>query len=286
MTPPALAPFLAFPAALRQAGIPAAPEQTESFIAATGLLGPTSFADIRHAAYAVFGPGPERRDEFDQVFDTVFLGRAFAAPAESTPEDMPNAYEGAEFEPLLDADSEEPSGAEATTAERLTARMLDGLSEDSALRAFVPRCARCPSAPPLPAQTYRQGSPCRPRPGISRDAPPRRRIDATAHAPPHSAAASRAFVGRCVWIDEGGHRRRNAVCAFAGAGGRASGGVHAWDPADTGDSRVAPSKPRTGADLVLRSRPLIGTAGRDWATRSPYFSRCLVSPHSHAARWW
>lgn len=137
MTPRALDPFLAFPVALRQAGIAAAPEQTTSFIAATGLLGPTSLSDIRHAAHAIFGPGPERQEEFDRIFDTVFLGRAFAAPAEGTPEDMPQAYDSGAFELLPDADEEEPSGAEATAAERLTARALDGATEDAALRAFA-----------------------------------------------------------------------------------------------------------------------------------------------------
>ncbi len=136
MTPRALDPFLAFPVALRQAGLPAAPEQTESFIAATGLLGPTSLADIRHAAHAIFGPGPERQEDFDRIFDTVFLGRAFAAPAEGTPDDMPQAYDSGEFELIPEAEEEEPSGAEATTAERLTARQFDATDEDAALRAF------------------------------------------------------------------------------------------------------------------------------------------------------
>lgn len=135
--PRALAPFLAFPVALRQAGFPAAPEQTESFIAATGVLGPTALSDIRHAAIAVFGPGPERRAQFDEVFDSVFLGRAFAAPAESIPEDLPQAFDGAEFDLMPEVGDEEPSGAEATAAERLTARSFDALSDEAVLRSFA-----------------------------------------------------------------------------------------------------------------------------------------------------
>jgi uncharacterized protein len=50
-------------------------------IAATGLLGPRSLRDIRRAAHATIGPGPERAEEFDAIFDEVFLGRVLAAPA-------------------------------------------------------------------------------------------------------------------------------------------------------------------------------------------------------------
>lgn len=134
--PRALEPFLAFPLALRQADFAAAPEQIESFIAATGLLGPTALVDIRHAAHAIFGPGPERRDAFDEVFDSVFLGRAFAAPAEGRPEDLPQAFDSAEFDLMPETGDEEPSGAEATAAERLTVRSFDTATEDAVLRAF------------------------------------------------------------------------------------------------------------------------------------------------------
>ncbi|MEO1680463.1 MAG: VWA domain-containing protein [Pseudomonadota bacterium] len=135
--PRSLDPFLAFPAALRQAGFAAAPEQTQGFIAATGLLGPTSLADIRHAATALYGPAPERQAAFDEVFDSVFLGRAFAAPADGAPQDLPEAYDAAKFELMPEESEEEPSGAEATATERLTARALDGTAEDAALRAFA-----------------------------------------------------------------------------------------------------------------------------------------------------
>jgi uncharacterized protein with von Willebrand factor type A (vWA) domain len=151
--PRALAPFLAFPTALRAAGIPAAPEQTESFIAATGLLGPASLAQIRRAAHAVYGPQPEDRARFDAVFDSVFLGRRLAAPAGSEPEDAPDAYEAGNLDLMPEADEEDPSGAEATAAERLTQRALEG-GEDAALRAFT-RAA--PAA--LPRRISRRATP-------------------------------------------------------------------------------------------------------------------------------
>ena len=135
--PRALAPFLEFASALRQAGFAAAPEQCETFIASVGLLGPRALDDVRRAAHVVFGPGLDRREEFDAVFDTVFLGRSFAAPALGDPEDMPNAYDGADLDLMPEADEEEPSGAEATRAERLSRRDLAAGDEDAALRAFA-----------------------------------------------------------------------------------------------------------------------------------------------------
>ncbi len=137
MSPRALDPFLAFPQALRAGGQPASPEQTESFLAAVGLLGPRSIGDIRRAAHAVFGPGPERQPEFDVIFDTVFLGRSFAAPAPGAPEELPQSYDADGFEELIAPEDEEPSGGEATAAERLFARALSAGDEDAALRAFT-----------------------------------------------------------------------------------------------------------------------------------------------------
>jgi len=140
--PTAATPFLRFALALRQSGFPAAPEQSEMFLASVGLLGPTSMLDIRRAAHAVFGPAPERRDEFDEVFDSIFLGRSFAAPAEGAPEDMPDAYDGGEFELLPDPDEEEPSGADATQLERLNQRVFDTQDEDATLRLFAKSASR------------------------------------------------------------------------------------------------------------------------------------------------
>ena len=134
--PRPLAPFLNFAQALRSAGFLAAPEQTQSFIAAVGLIGPRSLMDIRRAARATFGPQPERHEEFDALFDEIFLGRVLSAPAPGDPEDMPNAYDAGAFEPILAPEDEEPSGADASLAERLFARhFID--DESDALRVFA-----------------------------------------------------------------------------------------------------------------------------------------------------
>lgn len=133
--PPALAPFLTFGQVLRGHGFLAAPDQTQAFIAATGLLGPASLRDIRRAARATFGPPPERHAEFDALFDEVFLGVSFAAPASGDPEDLPAAYDAGEAGLLPDPEDEDPSGAEATSAERLTARTFAG--DGDGLRGFA-----------------------------------------------------------------------------------------------------------------------------------------------------
>lgn len=137
MIPAPLAPFLSFVQALRGQGFAAAPEQLESFLTSVGLLGPRSIRDIRRAAHAVFGPGPDRQEEFDEIFDSVFLGRAFAAPGEGDPEELPDSYDAGEFDLMPEPDEEDPSGGDATALERLFARSLAADDPDGLLRAFA-----------------------------------------------------------------------------------------------------------------------------------------------------
>lgn len=163
--PQALAPFMAFPPALRSVGFPAAPEQTQGFLAAVGLLGPRSIHDIRRAAFAIYGPGPERTEVFDAVFDAVFLGRALHAPAEGMPEEMPPAFDASDTEIQIDMGDEDPSGAEATRAERLFQRQLTAEGSLAAFSRALPaalprrRSRRFCSAKgnrPDPARAFRQ----------------------------------------------------------------------------------------------------------------------------------
>ncbi|BDG74280.1 VWA domain-containing protein [Roseomonas fluvialis] len=137
MTPRALDPFLAFPRALRAEGFRAAPAQTEDFLAAVGLLGPRSIQDVRRAAHAVFGPGPERRQDFDDIFDMIFLGRAVLAPGEATSEEAPQAFDAGEMEELLPPEEEDPSGSDATQRERLFARAFAPADDAALLAAFA-----------------------------------------------------------------------------------------------------------------------------------------------------
>jgi uncharacterized protein with von Willebrand factor type A (vWA) domain len=140
--PRALSPFLAFPRALREAGFPAAPEQTAAFIASVGLLGPRSLRDVRLAAAAVFGPAPERREEFDAVFDRVFLGRDIAAPMPGEADELPAAYDAAGFDLLPESDETEEAGAEATAAERLSRRDFSAEGVTAAARRLRRGAAR------------------------------------------------------------------------------------------------------------------------------------------------
>ena len=72
--PRAAEPFVTFPALLRANGFAVAPEQTTTFLAAIGLLGPKSVDDIRRAAHATLAPPPERHAAFDALFGAHFLG--------------------------------------------------------------------------------------------------------------------------------------------------------------------------------------------------------------------
>jgi uncharacterized protein with von Willebrand factor type A (vWA) domain len=79
---------------------------------------------------------PERREEFDALFDEIFLGRVLTAPAPGEPEDIANAFDAGTFEQVLVSEDEEPSGADASVAERLFARRFAD-DEAASLRAFA-----------------------------------------------------------------------------------------------------------------------------------------------------
>ena len=72
--PRAARAFIDFVALLRANGFAVAPEQTTSFLAAIGLLGPRSLEDIRRAGRATLAPPPERRAVYDALFHIHFLG--------------------------------------------------------------------------------------------------------------------------------------------------------------------------------------------------------------------
>src|SRR5215469_18155484 len=121
-----IAHFLAFTAMLRRAGFPVAPEQTMAWLAAIELLGPAEVDDLRRAARATLAPPPERFAEFDALFDAHFLGSIVPGlegePSEAEPL---KAAEDASVgpEPIFGDETRE-SGAQATTAERLSARRI------------------------------------------------------------------------------------------------------------------------------------------------------------------
>lgn len=139
LLPRAAQPFVTFPALLRANGFAVAPEQTVAFLAAVGLLGPKSVADIRRAAHATLAPPPERRPAFDALFGAHFLGEmeegeALGEPDDETvrvQEDRPGG-----FEPLL-SDEVNEAGQDATAVEALSVRHFGAESDDEVLRRFV-----------------------------------------------------------------------------------------------------------------------------------------------------
>jgi hypothetical protein len=209
MTPRALDPFLAFPRALRAEGFLAAPAQTESFLAAVGLLGPRSIQDVRRAAHAIFGPGPDRRQAFDDLFDMIFLGRAVLAPGEAATDEAPQAYDAGEMDELPPPDEmEDPSGSEASRRERLFAPHLRRPPTSAALLAAFARAL--PRT--LPRRTVTTASPTKgggrladPTPRLPRGMA--RRDGERGPADPSPAQRQRSVSGaaRCLRHHEGRH---------------------------------------------------------------------------------
>jgi uncharacterized protein len=136
--PAAVAPFVAFAFLLRGNGFAAAPEQTTAFLAAIALLGPRSLEHIRRAAHATLAPPPERREEFDALFDAHFLGAVELGrqTAEADRDDL-RVQEGRAggFEPPA-ADAVTEAGQAATAIEALSVRRFAPAEEIDTLRRF------------------------------------------------------------------------------------------------------------------------------------------------------
>lgn len=137
--PSAARPFVDFAGLLRANGFPVAPEQTMAFLAAIDLLGPRSIEDVRRAAYATFGPSPERTAAFDALFRAHFLGEVgqFVEAGEEHDEDVRthDDDQGVQDSPLADVVNE--TGEAATAAEVLAARRFGLGDENEALRRFA-----------------------------------------------------------------------------------------------------------------------------------------------------
>ena len=123
--PRAARAFVDFAARLRANGFAVAPEQTTSFLAAVGLLGPRSLKDIRRAGLATLAPPPERRAVYDALFRVHFLGgEALEGAAESDETLRVQEESGGEEEPLY-ADEINESGQAATRAEAVVERRFN-----------------------------------------------------------------------------------------------------------------------------------------------------------------
>jgi uncharacterized protein with von Willebrand factor type A (vWA) domain len=137
--PDAVRPFVAFANVLRANGFAAAPEQTTAFLAAITLLGPRSLEHIRRAAHATLAPPPERREEFEALFDAHFLGAVELRreTAEPEPDDDLRVQEARPggLEPVASADLNE-AGQVATAAEVLSLRSFGPPDQIDTLRRF------------------------------------------------------------------------------------------------------------------------------------------------------
>jgi uncharacterized protein len=132
-------PFVTFAALLRHNGFLVAPEQTTAFLAAIGLLGPSGIAAIRRAAHATLAPPPERRGEFDALFDAHFLGDTIVTAEPTEGEDQQtrvrDSGRGAAELPITDEARE--SGQAAALAERLSLRRFGPADDSAVLRRFA-----------------------------------------------------------------------------------------------------------------------------------------------------
>jgi uncharacterized protein len=137
MLPRAARPFVSFATRLRDNGFAVAPEQTQAFLAAIGLLGPLNIRQIRMAAAATLAPSPEGRPFFDALFDLHFLGLAddLVEPDAEPDDEMKAQDDGASMDALF-ADDINESGQATTGAEVLTARNLRPADDTETLRRF------------------------------------------------------------------------------------------------------------------------------------------------------
>ena len=114
--PAAAAVLIGFARAMRRAGFPVAPEQEITFLRGVTLLGPRSIEAIHLAARATLGPPPDRRDEFDTLFQSYFWGDGALIAGPSDDEEPPIADDAAPAE-LPAAEPETGSGGELASAE-------------------------------------------------------------------------------------------------------------------------------------------------------------------------
>jgi uncharacterized protein len=137
--PLAARPFVSFATRLRENGIPVAPEQTQAFLAAVGMLGPRSMAQLRMAAVATLGIQPEQRQLFDALFDLHFIGILgdIADPDDMTPDEEMNAQDDGGQMDALFSDEVNESGQMTTGAEVLSQRRLAPGDEQETLRRFA-----------------------------------------------------------------------------------------------------------------------------------------------------
>lgn len=136
--PRALQPFVEFASALRLNDFAVAPDQSQMFIEAVGLLGPNSMEDIYRAALATLAPPIERRQEFEALFRMIFLGQSQPSSMMGEDDEDVQAFDerDGDMEPP-EADEINEAGEQATGAEVLSVRAFDERDETHVFRRFL-----------------------------------------------------------------------------------------------------------------------------------------------------
>ncbi|MEM8663683.1 MAG: VWA domain-containing protein [Pseudomonadota bacterium] len=133
--PRPVVPFVTFGGLLRANGFAVAPEQTQAFVAAVGLLGPRRMGDVYRAATATLAPSPDRMEAFDALFRAHFYGQSLAAPADTVDEERAFEPEDGAAD-LVEPEEVNEAGADASGAEALAARSFAPIADSDALRHF------------------------------------------------------------------------------------------------------------------------------------------------------
>lgn len=137
--PRAARPFVGFGALLRRNDFLVASDQITTFLSAITLLGPLNIEQIRRAAHATLAPPPERRPDFDALFDAHFLGEAMTTFEQAMAEDEQIRVQEdrrGSFEPPI-SDEMNEAGEMATAAEALSTRRFHAQNEADILRRFA-----------------------------------------------------------------------------------------------------------------------------------------------------
>ncbi|MEO1688545.1 MAG: VWA domain-containing protein, partial [Pseudomonadota bacterium] len=112
---------------------------------------------IRRAAAALYAPTPDRRDEFEALFQAHFMGRTLAAEAEEGDEDELQAQDASAADAEVLEGEEAEGGGEATPAEALNLRRF-AASPDAALARLAREApARLPRRPSRRRRSARTG---------------------------------------------------------------------------------------------------------------------------------
>ncbi len=134
MLPAGARPLVDFVPLLRSNGFAVAPDQTMGFVEAVGLLGPRGITDIRRAAIATMAIAPDRRADFDLLFDAHFLGLSLPQAMPGDDEDVEAHEATGETAEIPDVPEDDDPGDQATAAERLGHRSLTDGIEDALTR--------------------------------------------------------------------------------------------------------------------------------------------------------